>query len=190
MTIFGMIRHGSTEWNQLGKLQGQQNIPLSQEGNWQAEQLGKRLLNEKWDFIISSDLERALETARTISDNAQIPLRAIDVRLRERSFGLLEGTTLDERLQNWGDNWQEADVGKESDDQVWARWLSMYEEAIQAYEGSRILVVTHGSFIGTVLKKLGLDRPQDWLTNASLTEIHVTDGQWECSLYNCTTHLK
>lgn len=56
--MIGLIRHGLTDWNKLGKIQGQSDIPLNEEGRQQAERLGERLLHEPyhWDFIISSKL--------------------------------------------------------------------------------------------------------------------------------------
>ena len=59
MTKFGLIRHGLTEWNEMGKAQGISDIPLNSAGLKQAHALAKRLsLGEKWDIIIASDLSR------------------------------------------------------------------------------------------------------------------------------------
>lgn len=66
MTLIGLIRHGVTDWNYEYRAQGQVDIPLNDEGRRQAELLSKRMENEEWDYIYSSDLSRALETAEII----------------------------------------------------------------------------------------------------------------------------
>ncbi len=82
MTTIGFIRHGSTEWNRLGKLQGQLDTDLTEEGREQARLLGLRLAKETWDGIISSDLTRARETAQIVSDLSGIPFIRTDKRLK------------------------------------------------------------------------------------------------------------
>lgn len=104
MTTIGFIRHGSTEWNRLGKLQGQLDTDLTDEGREQARLLGIRLANESWDGIISSDLKRAKETAQIMSKLSGIPIIGMDNRLRERRYGQVEGTTVAEREERWGQN--------------------------------------------------------------------------------------
>lgn len=189
MITFGLIRHGATEWNQLGKLQGQINTNLVAEGRLQAHSLGKRLQAADWDYMVTSDLNRALETARIISQESGIMLHGSDARLRERSFGQLEGTTLDERIRKFGADWRTLDLDVESDDCVFARWQSFAEEHMQGSSNRSILVVSHGSFIATVLRVLELEEPDGYLTNTSLTIIRQEEGRWRCLLYSCTAHL-
>lgn len=59
--LIGLVRHGLTDWNAEGKIQGQSDIPLNDEGRRQAEMLGDRLLQEpyRWDYCITSSLSRA-----------------------------------------------------------------------------------------------------------------------------------
>jgi probable phosphoglycerate mutase len=190
MTTFGLIRHGATEWNRLGKLQGQMDTKLTDEGRGQARLLGRRLDKEDWDFIVCSDLERASETARIISAESGIPLSGCDPRLRERTFGLLEGTTLDERLERYGPDWKTLDLGVESDQDVFARWSSISGQLLASHSNGSMLIVSHGSYIGTVLRTLGLEKPDGYLTNASLTRIERKNGRWSCSLYSCIRHLQ
>ena len=95
MTTIGFIRHGSTEWNRLGKLQGQLDTDLTEEGREQARLLGLRLAKENWDGIMSSDLTRARETAQIISDLVGDSDLYERIRgLRERKYGQVEGTTV------------------------------------------------------------------------------------------------
>ncbi|WP_068775415.1 histidine phosphatase family protein [Paenibacillus sp. FJAT-26967] len=190
MTMVGLIRHGSTEWNLQGRTQGALDTDLTEEGREQARQLGRRLKAEPWDFLISSDLRRARESAELISALSGIPLLRTDSRLREKSFGQLEGTTLQDRIERWGPQWSDLDHGGETDEQVRDRWMAFSEDLFAEFPDSRILLVSHGGFIGRALETMNLERADEPLTNASLTLVKKGGQLWECSLYNCTVHLK
>ena len=73
MTYIGLIRHGVTDWNHLGKAQGISDIPLNAEGRKQAAELANRLSNERWDIIATSDT-RAIETASIIAAKLGLPI--------------------------------------------------------------------------------------------------------------------
>ncbi|MBP1994746.1 histidine phosphatase family protein [Paenibacillus eucommiae] len=187
-TTLGLIRHGRTEWNQLGKLQGQTDTDLTDEGRNQAQLLGLRLKNEAWDGIISSDLSRAKETAEIISAQSGIPIVAFDARIRERSFGLAEGMTLQERTAKWGAEWRKEDLGGETDEQVWSRWVDFAEAWMGKAPGEKLLVISHGGFIVQVLRGLSMER-EEFLQNSSLTILQRAEAAWELTLYNCLIHL-
>ncbi|WNR42430.1 histidine phosphatase family protein [Paenibacillus roseipurpureus] len=189
MTTIGFIRHGSTEWNRLGKLQGQLDTELTDEGREQARLLGLRLADESWDGIISSDLKRASETASIIAQQSRIPLLAMDVRLRERSYGLVEGTTAVEREARWGADWKLQELGQEKDHELWARWLAFEAGILDAYKGKKVLLISHGGFIVQVLRELQLNQEQ-FLENTSLTLLSRAENQWQLQLYNCLLHLQ
>ncbi|MDF2647558.1 MAG: phoE [Paenibacillus sp.] len=189
MTTIGFIRHGSTEWNRLGKLQGQLDTELTGEGREQARLLGLRLAQETWDGIISSDLMRARETAQIVSDLSGIPIIRTDKRLRERKYGQVEGTTVAEREERWGPDWKLQALGQESDDDLWKRWTELEEELIQAYPNGKILLISHGGFIVQILRVLRMDS-EDFLQNTSLTILLRQEEGWELQLYNCLTHLQ
>lgn len=189
MTTIGFIRHGSTEWNRLGKLQGQLDTDLTDEGREQARLLGLRLSQESWDGIISSDLKRANETAQIISTLSGIPFLNRDKRLRERKYGLVEGTTVAEREERWGTEWKLQDLGQESDSALWARWLDLEKEILNLYPSKKILLISHGGFIVQVLRVLKLNQ-EEFLQNTSLTLLLRQNDQWELQLYNCLNHLQ
>ncbi|WP_203249107.1 histidine phosphatase family protein [Sporosarcina beigongshangi] len=76
MTTIGLVRHGITEWNELGKAQGVSDIPLNKIGKQQAFALANRLsLEQEWDVIITSDLSRAIETAQIVSTTLHLPIK-------------------------------------------------------------------------------------------------------------------
>ncbi|GEN46194.1 histidine phosphatase family protein [Alkalibacillus haloalkaliphilus] len=191
MTEIGLIRHGITEWNSLGKAQGISDIPLNDQGEKQAIELGNRLLSEQsWDLIISSDLTRAKETANIISSRVDLPIKNFDERIRELDCGKIEGTTEVERVQIWGSNWRDCDLGMERFESVANRGIEFLEEVRREYSGRRILVVSHGALIGITLQHLIPEQfTTTYIDNTSLTILQNNDDRWHCRLYNCTTHL-
>ncbi len=191
LTTIGLIRHGVTEWNDLGKAQGVSDIPLNKLGEKQAYSIGSRLLNdEKWDMIISSDLSRAVETAQIIGSVINISVSHHDERIREIDCGEIEGTTELIRQERWGSSWREIDLGMESYEEVGKRGIEFLEEIVRSYNGKRILIVSHGALIGLTLQRLLPNVFQSTnIDNTSLTILHHNNGNWDCALYNCTKHL-
>ncbi|MGG2063997.1 histidine phosphatase family protein [Bacillus sp. S14(2024)] len=191
MTKIGIIRHGSTPWNKEGRAQGSSDISLDQAGLSEAYKLAERLRKENWDFIYSSDLLRAKQTAEIIGEKIlSIPLY-LEPRLREVGGGQIEGTTEEERVLKWGQNWRELDLGIESADSVITRGLSVIEEIASKHDNKNILIVSHGAFIRHLLKELVphlnmVESPK----NTSLTKLIKAKNGWEPELYNCTIHLE
>ena len=90
-----VIRHGQTQSNVERRFSGHQDVELTQEGVWQAQQLSYRLKDEQIDFAYSSDLKRAIHTAKIILRERNIPL-SVDPNFREIHFGDWEGLKLEE----------------------------------------------------------------------------------------------
>lgn len=191
MTTIGLIRHGVTDWNNLGKAQGISDIPLNNLGRKQASTVGDRLFEEgKWDMIISSDLSRAIETAEIIGSKLNLAINCFDKRIREIDCGEIEGTTEDVRIKIWGGNWRELNLGMESFEDVGKRGMEFIEELVHTYNGKHILIVSHGALIGLTLQRLLPAIFQStYIDNTSLTVLNHTNGEWDCRLYNCTKHL-
>lgn len=190
--LIGLVRHGETDWNAVGRTQGQTDIPLNEAGVMQAKLLASRLSREErvWDAVISSDLKRARETASIIAETLGIPLLEPDARFKERFFGEAEGTTEAERIQRWGNNWRELDLGAESDETMRSRGLEAISDLI-AREGERnILIVSHGSFIATMLKALCSTVDDSRLSNLSYSILERQENGWRSLLHNCTRHLE
>ncbi|MEK8127381.1 histidine phosphatase family protein [Paenibacillus filicis] len=190
MTTIGFIRHGTTEWNLAGRMQGQMDTPLAEVGRLQADRLARRLLGGQWDGLIASDLQRAKETAERIAAITGIPLLGVDARLRERSFGLIEGTTLEERLARWGEDWRGADVGMETDEALLERWQSFLDDAEREWTGRRVLIVSHGGYIAPVIESILNQALDTHLMNTSFSVMHRSGTGWEFQLLNCTAHLE
>lgn len=77
-----VVRHGRTDWNDLKKIQGAADIELNEEGIKQAEEVSKKLANEKIDLIISSPLKRTRKTSEIINKERNINI-IYDDRIKE-----------------------------------------------------------------------------------------------------------
>lgn len=189
--LIGLIRHGLTDWNAEGRIQGQSDIPLNDEGRRQAEMLGDRLLQEtyRWDYCITSSLSRAAETGKIIAAKLGIPLLEPDERIRERAYGQVEGMTAAQREEKWGKDWNLLPLGQESDEQLQARALAFMEEIAAHYPDKNILVISHGGFLAQLYIALYKDKYSERLGNLSLTILEKKEKEWNPLLYNCTRHI-
>lgn len=185
----GFIRHGITSWNEEGRIQGGIDIPLNDKGIWMARQLAKRLQFEQWEVLYTSPSQRALETAKMIASVQEGISFHIEERVKEIGEGKLEGTTEQDRLLAWGENWQRLALGREPIQLVHQRADSFLQELDKMGVGS-VLVVSHGSFIYELLQMLNvIPRTAVELLNGSLTIIEYGPKQQEI-LYNCIEHLR
>ena len=141
MTRFLLVRHGETDWNADGRLQGQTDRPLSEYGRRQARQLGEELKGEELEgeeleAIYSSDLSRARETAEILAERLGLPV-VLDPDLREKDWGTWEGLTAVER--------DRVEFVGESTEAHEERILRALRRISERHPGDgRVLVVTHG----------------------------------------------
>lgn len=162
---FYLFRHGETDWNLHGKSQGQVDIALNETGREQARRLGRALRYFRLDTLVSSDLERALETARLASDGLNLDIQVTDA-LREAHFGVAQGLTyqeVDERfgrgsVDTWRSgvegNWDFAFPGGETSNQVLARSFGYLEEFARTRPERCVGVSTHGGVIRRFVQKI------------------------------------
>ena len=160
-----LIRHGATQLTAEGRFSGEVGVDLSEEGRWQAAQLGERLRHDEVAAVYASPLSRAVETARIVGAACGLPLETRD-GLREISHGHWEGLTRAEVEARFGDEyaaWEEdpftfAPEGGESGVAVLARALPVIREIVMAHAGRRIIVVSHKATIRLLLSSLlGID---------------------------------
>jgi probable phosphoglycerate mutase len=162
-------RHGRTEYNAAGRMQGRIDIPLDEVGRWQAVQGAQHLAQRHAPArIVSSDLGRAVSTAETLSGITGVPV-ALDEALRERSFGAWEGLTADEIRDRWPeqfDVWRAGGdphrTGAETRAEVAERFSAAVERHAADLDSQQTLVVVaHGAAIGLGIGALlGLDSGQ------------------------------
>lgn len=151
MTEIWLIRHGQTDWNVLGKFQGQTDVPLNETGLQQAHELAEKLTVEPFAAIYSSDLSRAYQTAQALAAKMLLPVQR-DTRLREICQGEWEGMDLhqvitkynvDIRIPNQDPVVSRA-PGGESVAEVAARMVEVAREIANKHPRSKVLLVTHG----------------------------------------------
>ncbi len=95
MRPFYFIRHGETDWNRAKRLQGATDVPLNDFGISQARISANRFAGIRIDIIVTSPLQRAMQTALILNETIKGKI-VVDDRLAERSFGLIEGMTKEE----------------------------------------------------------------------------------------------
>lgn len=159
---FGIIRHAQTTMNLAGKIQGQLDSPLTNEGIEMARRWGKALMRYKWDLILSSDLGRTVKTAQLINESLNIPLIFLS-ELREQSWGRWSGLTLEEiyrtdkaYLDQWDfeNDWNYAPPDGESRMEVINRAQNRLKKYADEKSSGRILVVTHAGVMRFIFLKL------------------------------------
>jgi 2,3-bisphosphoglycerate-dependent phosphoglycerate mutase len=166
VTTLLLVRHGETDWNADGRLQGQTDRPLSEFGRRQARQLAHELTGEELDAIYSSDLARAHETAEIVGDRLGLPV-ALDPDLREKDWGTWEGLTSVER--------DRVEFVGESTEAHQRRMLRALRRIAERHtDGGRVLVVTHGGSMRRVqTAALGMALP-----------VVENCGRWLCACEN------
>ncbi len=100
MTRLCIIRHGETDWNVEKRIQGHTDIPLNETGRAQALAMAFNAAHHRFQAIYSSDLARALETARALAQREDQVVRPLP-QLRERHFGIFQGYTAAEGAQRY-----------------------------------------------------------------------------------------
>ncbi|MHB8648584.1 MAG: histidine phosphatase family protein [Gaiellaceae bacterium] len=135
MATLLLVRHGETDWNAAGRLQGHTDRPLNEHGRRQARALAERLAGEGIAAVYASDLARARETAEIVAARLGLPV-ATDPDLREKNWGSWEGLTSEERLT--------VAFEGEATEAHRERMLRAVGRIAAAHPGGRILVVTHG----------------------------------------------
>lgn len=140
-----LTRHGQTDWNVAGKIQGTTDIELNETGKKQAKTTGEKLLDYNIDVIISSPLKRAKNTAKIIRGNRNIPI-LLDDGLKERCFGEFEGKTREEFdfSEMWNYKLNKQYESAESTGELFERVQGFLNKIQKEYKDKTVLLVTHG----------------------------------------------
>lgn len=135
-----IVRHGQTDWNITGKIQGHTDIELNKQGENQALIVKEKLNGIKFDKVFSSPLKRALKTAQLIYDGEII----IDERLKERYNGELEGKNKNDVkvFPDFNDP-NETMYNIESLTNFRNKIKSFVDDIKTNYKGKNVLIVTH-----------------------------------------------
>lgn len=149
-----LLRHGETDWNKMGLLQGHTDVSLNEKGRLQVSDTVKKMsgLGLQVDYIVSSPLKRALESAQIAALELNYPKERIVVekQLIERGFGEGEGLSIEERASKYPD----CDYpGMESQEDLIKRAGEAFRKIVKDCQGAeRILLVAHGAVLFALLE--------------------------------------
>ena len=150
MPTLHFVRHGETDWNRDGRIQGVADVPLSALGREQAEKLAATLGTRQIGTLYSSDLRRALETAEPLAERLGLPIQPTPA-LRERNFGANESRIAVEVAAEFGKEvgtrWlgpDERHPGGESMREVYERVATFLDELLEGLPADEIALVTSG----------------------------------------------
>ncbi len=197
-----LVRHGETDSNKKRRIQGHSDVALNALGLEQAKKLAKRIGHLEFDEIYSSDLNRALTTAKTVYPNKEISL---DKRLREINLGDYEGRYYDQfsdeetaLVKVWfAGPFDQKVPGGESNDDLRNRakdWLASLPKS------AKVIAFAHGGIIASILQTV-VGRPTPtpgsiaipWsfrLGNTSISKIFIKEDSIILSVVNDTAHLE
>ncbi|WP_209124189.1 histidine phosphatase family protein [Alkalihalobacillus sp. BA299] len=195
------IRHGESEGNKLGIIQGWKDFSLSNEGKQQARYLSDYFQHKQLDYIYSSDLIRAYETANEIAKVKNITPHKWD-KLREINLGPLEGKTREDIYTQYPQAKERTlltsgIMGTETVEEITARCHYILEQMRTAHEGKHVALVAHGGLISIALMFILFG--DDWhlhhrpfqIDNTSVTFIEWKNDRKPIIHYiNKTTHLE
>lgn len=190
-TIICLVRHGRTEWNSRGLIQGQTDNSLDDIGIEQAQTAAKLLLeiDPNWDVIVSSPLKRAYQTGEIIAKVLGYKQDIITNRdFREREFGVLEGQKLTKEMYEV--IFRENSEGLETLKQLQERSVNACLALGRKYPGKKILVTTHSQFIKGVLSYLNESFIfTQLLKNSSLNYFEVENNNIKLLKFNITEKM-
>ena len=146
-----MVRHGETDWNHTKLAQGHAEVDLNDAGRAQAEAAAATLADERIDAVYSSDLARAVDTARPIADARGVPV-VTDAAFREIDQGEWEGLHVDVIKERWPELWgparhSTARPGGEAPADVRTRALEGIRRIVESHPEGVVVIVSHGGTI-------------------------------------------
>ncbi len=201
MTKLYLLRHGQSEWNILGKIQGQVDTVLTEKGIEQAQKAAQRLIGEQIDMIYSSDLKRACDTAKIVGKELDLDVTQL-CSIREINFGVWQGLDLDTIKRDHEDNyklWRTEPhnlrlEGGESIQVVQDRAIKDVKRLVAENPDKNILLVSHGTTIKTlIVGLLDIDISKYnkmTIGNTGLSIIEFKEFSPVLQVLNDTNHIK
>ena len=195
-----IVRHGETEWNIKGIRQGHLDSRLTAKGVAQAKALATRLGREQFTALYSSDLGRAMDTAREIASVTRHEIIA-DARLRERHLGIFQGLNGDEIDARFPEERRLMRTegpkfvipGGESMVQQVERNMACLNELAEKHRGEQIVVVTHGGVVSGIFRhtlEISLEAPRRFeFVNAGLNVFAREEEIWLLLTWGDVSHL-
>jgi probable phosphoglycerate mutase len=174
-----LARHGETDWNRVGRWQGQADPPLNDAGRSQAAELAERLAGDGIAVIYSSDLARASQTAHVVAERLGLDV-VEDAGLREIDVGSWSGLTraeVEQRFPEGYARWLGGEIGHDGEtrEELTERVVGAVERIAAAHPDDTILAVTHGGAIRALRRHADGD-PGDPIENCGTSSLELVDG--------------
>lgn len=202
-TQIWLIRHGETSWNAEQRLQGWRDIPLNETGAKQAQTIQRYLQQNplQFDALLSSDLQRAIQTAEIAFANTGLAVIQ-DPALRERNYGIYEGHPW-RNLLHLPDqpkpeiNLRDPELAIPDGESLLVfkdRVINTFNRIALERPNQRIAIVAHGGVIEMVwrqIQQVALDVPRPYrILNASVNHFSICPAQgWQEIAWDQTSHL-
>lgn len=196
-----ITRHGETEWNKAGKMQGWKNSNLTEKGIENAKKLGESLRNIDFDCVYCSPLGRAVDTAECIIGDKDTEI-VLKESLKEMGFGLWEGMEHEkieklyptQQFNLWNRPDQYEPIDGESFEEVISRAKGVLDEIINYTGYENVLIVSHAIFIKaicSIVKKYSIKEfwNPPFMYDTCLTVLEVKDKKINLILEADTSHL-
>jgi len=197
-----ITRHGETQWNTEGRMQGWKNSNLTERGRMNAAALGKSLQNVEFKKVYCSPLDRTKETTELILKGRNVEV-VYDENLKEINLGELEGLN-QEKIKNiypefqshfWNNPQDYVPISGESFYDVKDRVTKALERIISENQEGNVMIVTHGVVLKTIhayFKNLSMDRLWDppFIYDTSLTIVEIETGIAKIIVEGDISHIK
>lgn len=201
-TTIYLIRHGECAGNAEERFRGRTDFPLNEIGLLQAEAIAKQLADKPLDFVFSSPLLRATQTAELVAQAHSLPVTICE-GFNNMCIGIWENRLKREIIEQYPNEWklwlerpEELHIqNAETCDDVRNRMFTELESIVKKHEGANIAVVSHrGSLKPLIAATLNIPRPYMWkiyLDNAAYSTLtHTLARGYTLIQSNCTEHLK
>jgi len=200
VTRLCLVRHGETQWNAQGRVQGQLDVPLSEVGLAQARALAGVLGKESFAAIYSSDLVRVRQTAAPTARLLHMEV-FLDHSLRERHYGVFQGLTYADAKEKLPEDYarfraKDPDFAFENGESL-ARFneraLAFFALLLKKHAGETLLVFTHGGVLEMLYRHAtgrGLSTPRDFdIPNAAINRLEAGPQGWRVLSWADIAHL-
>jgi probable phosphoglycerate mutase len=195
-----LVRHGETEWNAEGRVQGQTDIPLSPLGLAQARAAAEVLARHDFSAIYASDLMRVRQTAEPSAHKLALPLQ-LDPGLRERHYGIFERLLYTEVRSRFPEHYarfqrKDLDYDFDTGESLRAfneRSLATVRAIAERHVGEQVLVFTHGGVLEMVYRHaraVGLASARDFgIPNCGVNWVEISARGWDVQCWADVGHL-
>jgi len=196
-----IIRHGETDWNQEGRIQGQIDIPLNEVGRAQALAMAFKAAHHHFASIYSSDLSRALDTARALATRSLQEVISL-AELRERHYGIFQNVCKHEAEEQF----PQAHARYQARDPHYdfehgeslltfsERVINTFNNLAQKHSGAQIAVICHAGLLDIMYRhatQRALETERDFIIpNCALNWFHHDGHRWHLDAWDDHQHLR